>query len=165
MSLHYLIDGYNAIYKIPWLTKLALADARDALVHFIERERLQGSLKNKVTVIFDGQTGLFQDKKRSFVRVIFSENESADDCIKEILDRASHCSTMAVVTEDREIQIYARRLGAKVLTIRDFFGHSEQKGVSTKKKIKRTEIEGTARISKSLEHQINTELKKFWLKK
>ena len=56
MSLRYAIDGYNII-KHPLFTQQAakkIQDSRIFLLEFIRINRLCGSRKNKITVVFDG---------------------------------------------------------------------------------------------------------------
>ena len=58
MSLHYLLDGYNVIHQMPDLNRPALEDQRRALVHFLETRRPQGSSRNRVTIVFDGNANV-----------------------------------------------------------------------------------------------------------
>jgi len=130
----------------------------------LEVDRPQGSLKNKVTIVFDGQPGMFGGTKTDSVSVIFTEHETADDRIKKIVDCAVNKRNIVVVTEDREIQVYVKKLGSRVLAVRDFFGKAKKKQdfqESLKRKIGLGEDQ---RVSKSAEYRINNELKEVWLK-
>ncbi|MDP8265767.1 MAG: NYN domain-containing protein [Candidatus Aceula meridiana] len=164
MSLHYILDGYNVLNKLPRLIQKSLKDAREGLVQVLEVDRPQGSIKNKVTIVFDGQPGMLSGMKTNSVFVIFTENQTADDRIKRIVDNAANPRNIVVVTEDREIQIYVKKLGARVLAVKGFFEKIKKKQgfqASLKRKRGLGEIQ---RVSKSAEYKINNELTEAWLK-
>jgi predicted RNA-binding protein with PIN domain len=55
----------------------------------------------------------------SFI-VIFSGNKEADTIIKERVSALSNARDGVVVTNDRSIQLHARKRGAKVISCEDF---------------------------------------------
>jgi predicted RNA-binding protein with PIN domain len=134
------------------------------LVHFLETSRPQGSIKNKVTVIFDGQSGIVQPQRNSFVQVIFSQGQDADSCIKDMVDQARHQRNIVVVTEDKDIQGYVKRLGAKVLSIKDFFKRSQGKAFGARSKGSSSHLAEEQPVSSTLAYRINAELRKIWVK-
>ncbi len=165
MSVHYLIDGYNVILRIPKFSKKSLEESRDSFVRFLEVHKPQGSLRNCVTVVFDGQPDIIGRTDTSFIKVVFTKGESADTAIKKFVEDAANKRNIIVVTDDNEIRFYVRSLGAKILSVIDFFDkvqNQEIKESQSKKKNKEIELKN---ISKTFEHQVNQELEDIWLKK
>ncbi|MDP8264991.1 MAG: NYN domain-containing protein [Candidatus Aceula lacicola] len=156
MSVHYLIDGYNAVHRIPNLLKDSLQESRNNLVGFIENNRPQGSVKNLVTIVFDGQPGIAAHVYGLIPKVLFSENETADEAIKRIVEKSDLKKNIVVVTGDKEIQFYVRQLGAKVLSVEDFF---------LRKLDNKRKVDFHKPIANTEEYRINQELKEVWLKK
>ena len=140
-----------------------LEDQRNHLVHLIESKRPQGSMRNKVTVVFDGQPGVYGGAQSGPVRVTFSKGDNADNLIRKLVDKAENKRSMIVVTNDRELQYAVRALGAKVEAVEDFLKKfAAQRGKSASKKA--SESPGK-RISKTQETNITDEFSKIWLKK
>ena len=122
MSVHYVLDGYNIIQQTPSLAVESLRTGRESLIQFIEIHKPQGSLKNPVTIVFDGQAGIGTPREVSAVKVVFACGESADEKIKRMVGMAGNKKNMVVVTDDREIRYHVRALGAKVLWVGEFLG-------------------------------------------
>ena len=168
MALHFILDGYNVIKQTALFADKKLEDGRNALLKLIESQKPQGSIKNKVTVVFDGQPGFVGDTGKFFADVIFSCNETADDKIKHLVHEQKNRKSIVVVTNDRGIRYYVRSLGAKILKVEEFLvkvfdSHSGKKKHGNSREIK---VKGSSKgISKTLEHKINSEFKKIWLKK
>ena len=77
------------IHQMPSaLNQAKLEDQRRYLVHFMEQHRPQGSVNNRVTIVFDGSTDVFGGMRSSAAKIIFSQGESADDKIKKIVGQA-----------------------------------------------------------------------------
>ncbi|MBI3314980.1 MAG: NYN domain-containing protein [Candidatus Omnitrophica bacterium] len=159
MSLHYLVDGYNIIKQAPALAEVELEQGRDGLLRWIDAQRPQGSVNNRVTVVFDGSSEHFGSPWAGTARVIFTKNESADERIKAMVEESSAKSNVVVVSDDRGITLYVRSLGARIMEVKEFAadlfdapsGPSPQKGRGKY-------------ISLAKAKQINEELKKIWLK-
>ena len=128
-----------------------LEDQRNFLVRFIENDRPQGSVKNRVTIVFDGKSE-FTSWTQSSVEIIFSKDESADDKIERIVSEAKNKKNMVIVTNDRDIQYAVRALGAQVKSVQQFLG----------KKIK---IKKASGVPENIQSEITLELKNVWLKK
>jgi predicted RNA-binding protein with PIN domain len=158
MSLHYILDGYNVIKRIPELARLDLRSGRAALYHLIQSRSLQGSLRNKLTIVFDGKEGIGSGNEGSGAKVIFSKGRSADEEIKEIIALAPRPATIVLVSDDRQLQLDCRALGAKRMTVGEFMGRAGGKARA------RPPAESTS-LSPSEEYKINAELRKIWLKK
>ncbi|HOW35699.1 MAG TPA: NYN domain-containing protein [Candidatus Omnitrophota bacterium] len=166
MSLQYILDGYNIIKQIPPLKLKKLRDGRDSLVSLIEIYRPQGSIKNSVTIVFDGQSGIIGYPNPLAVKVLFSSDESADDKIKRIVSESNRKKETIVVTDDRELQFSVRLLGAKILSVADFLAQAKgQGGEGPASKGQKPKAWDEKTISKTLEYKINSEFEKIWLKK
>src|SRR4051794_3573520 len=104
----FLIDGYNLLYALGRLTprsgRPALAGARRWLV---ARLRLGHGSGAGVTVVFDGKRappGTPGGEGSGDVRVEFSQGESADDLIEELIAAEPSPRTLTVVSDDHRIR-------------------------------------------------------------
>jgi len=165
MSLHYLLDGYNITNQISTLSSKDPEEQRMGLVRQVEQLRPQGSLRNKVTIVFDGQPGFLSQCKSSCADVIFSDGESADEKIKRIVVAAKNKKSIVVVTDDRSIQYAVRSQGAKVSPVKEFLAKRNKASSKEVLKGKKTVASRPKVISKKLEFEINSELGEIWLKK
>lgn len=161
MSLRFIIDGYNLIKHASFRdVPLRQADARIRLLEFIKRERLSGSMRNKVTVVFDGYCDLDEALASRFdIEVIFSRRETADETIKRMVENSADPRCIAVVSDDREIRLFVKSCGSRPVGIDEF--------LSRKDKAQRR-LKGREPLKPELNytqiHKINQELKKLWLK-
>ncbi len=93
----------------------------------------------------------------SEVSVYFTEYESADDRIKWLVEDAVNKKEIVVVTDDRDLLLYVRKLGAHVMSVGEFFSKVRSPGAPSKggaeKKV----------ISSTFEYNINQELEKLWI--
>ena len=163
MSLHFLIDGYNLIKRNPNLATKSLEDGRQGLVTFIERSRPHGSLRNKVTVVFDGQPGMYGLPSGNEVSVVFTEYESADDLIKTRVEEAKNKKEIVVVTDDKALLLYVRSFGVTILSVREFYQRGAPPRPSSKgggKPVERSKV-----ITSGFENTVNKEFEKIWLEK
>ncbi|MCX5681948.1 MAG: NYN domain-containing protein, partial [Candidatus Omnitrophica bacterium] len=140
----------------------AIREAREGLTHLLETGDLCGSPRNQMTVVFDGQPGIFYPKRTSNVKVIFSVDETADDLIKRLVEKAGSKKSLYVITDDKALGQSVRDLGAKTLSVKDFFGRTDQ---TKKMALKAKKFLEGKNISTMMEFKINDELKKIWLKK
>ena len=154
MSLHYLVDGYNIVKQAPPLADLPLEQGRAGLVRWIDAERPQGSINNRVTVVFDGSPEHFGNDIAGAVEVVFSRNGSADDHIKAVVEHSTARPGIIVVSDDKGITLYVRSLGARIMGVKQFApglfvspGRPPSKGKN---------------ISMARAKQIDDELKKIW---
>ena len=158
-----MIDGYNLIKRNPALASKSLQDGRQGLVSFIERNRPQGSLRNQVTIVFDGKPGMYGLPSAQEVSVVFTEYESADDLIKYRVEEAKNKKEFVVVTDDKQLLLYVRSLGAAVMSVGDFYKRSSSLKPTVKgggKLPQRMKV-----ITSSFEHVINQEFTKIWIEK
>ncbi len=138
-----------------------IKEARESLLRFLAKENLCGSPSNKMTVVFDGQPGICYPHKTFAIRVIFSSHGTADDLIKKMVEEAKNKKSLYVITDDKSLQQGVRGLGAKVLSIKSFFGRMDQ----SRQRLTRVKMLSQERtISKIEECKINDELEKIWVK-
>lgn len=156
MSLHYILDGYNIVRQAEHLFGSGLKDVRVQLVNFINENKPCGSSNNKVTVVFDGRAGISYLHDKGPVEVIFSQDESADERIKRMVESLHNPKQAVVVSDDRDIQISIRGAGARSMPVAEFL----EKGQPNLKAIKG---HPKAELSSSQVARINEELKKLWL--
>ena len=159
MSLQFIIDGYNLI-KHPLLAAQAKNSPSDrsALLNFIRFNKLTGSLKNAVTVVFDGYPDSYEPTSDTGIAVVFSRMISADDLIRKLVEESGNRKQMVVVSNDREIQSMAKMLGATVAGIESFIKYDK------KAQIARKNLESDPKLTFTQMQKINDELRKLWLK-
>jgi predicted RNA-binding protein with PIN domain len=163
MSLQYIIDGYNVINHSTFarLCDKKIRDQRAALINLIRAHKLTGSLKNKVTIVFDGYPhpldapGLRENDEK--IGVIFSRGESADERIKSIVETCPNPKTAIVVSDDKQIRLVVKYLGAAALGVDEFIS-CEKKRKTNKEDELKTELNYTQM------QRINEELSRLWLK-
>ncbi len=143
----------------------AIDEQRQQLVRFIEEERPQGSSSNDVTLVFDGRVGMGGPPRMSGTKAIFSQDRSADEIIKDIVNKARNKKNIIVVTDDRDVRYAVKAEGAQVLSVKDFLnkpGRGVRKSSELKASAKSNESKN---ISKVLESQITSEMAEIWVKK
>lgn len=117
-------------------------------------------MKNLVTVVFDGHPDHFQAPPQGDIRVIFSDGCSADDKIKLMVEDYFYRKNCVVVTDDKDIFLYARSLGARVMKVAAFTAVRVPRSSA---QTRGQETDGKY-ISLSRQEKINKELRFFWLK-
>lgn len=165
MSVHFILDGYNVVKQVSEFSEVAIETGRERLIRAIAKRKPQGSVHNQVTVVFDGRPGRNSPPGSTSVRVIFSEGETADDRIKDLVAQSANRRRMIVVTNDREIQYHVKALGGAVWSVKEFMAKMgdappERLGSRPVKVI----LEGKV-IAKTVEHAINQEMERVWLEK
>lgn len=142
-----------------WQT-LTLRAGRDSLVKFIKENNLEGSQRNKVTIVFDGKSEVLDSfLKDNKIEIIFTKGQSADDKIKNLVRLSKNPKEIVVISEDKDIKFSVRSYGAKVLTIKEFFKKDISNGHKPIEKTQKPEL------TLMQMQKINEELKKIWFKK
>lgn len=153
--MKYIIDGYNIIHKIDYLRDKRLRSQREGLIRLLEIAQAQNRRLKDLTVIFDGKANILALPVHSAVKVVFSKGKCADKEIKEIVQCSNYARDIGVVSDDREIRSYARTLGAKKISVKEFlkmvFASFGEQHIF---KLDETEAK-----------KINQELEKIWLHK
>jgi len=165
MAVHYILDGYNIIQQNSDLMRGSLLDGRRRLIRWIEIRRPQGSVRNRVTIVFDGKPNVLHAPINSLVHIIFTQGGSADDRIKQLVQKAQNKKNQIVVTDDRDIRHHVRALGAEIMAVEEFLARmSPPKPQQDKPGANRSKRGSGKDISRILEHEINREMKGIWLK-
>ncbi|MCM8785477.1 MAG: NYN domain-containing protein [Candidatus Omnitrophica bacterium] len=118
--MEYIVDGLNVI-KTSFLKKYekyGIESAQEFLINILERYKNKHSLV-EITVVFDGKfnASLYQRRK---IKIIFSNEKTADEKIREILENKKNRSSISVVSDDREVQEFTKILGSKSLRVDEF---------------------------------------------
>jgi len=108
--------------------------------------------------VLDGFAALGAGSTRDAIaEVIFSEEESADEKIKGLVERAINPRNIVVVSDDKEIRLFVRTKGAKVLGVEEFI-NPQRTTVIRKEEITKPEL------TSEQVALINQELKERWLR-
>ncbi|MCG2712635.1 MAG: NYN domain-containing protein [Candidatus Omnitrophica bacterium] len=161
MSLHYIIDGYNVVKQVSFLTGKKLSSGREGLVRFIERYKPQGSKRNEVTIVFDGKAEVVSPRMKTDIGVIFSRSESADDVIKRMIEKTSNPSQYVVVSDDKAVAFYCRSIGAKWLGVKDFIANT---GLKKRLRKKSSYEHESKELAEDIADKITADLTKLWVK-
>jgi predicted RNA-binding protein with PIN domain len=160
MSLHYIIDGYNILHH-PNLAPAnkEIHNPKAALLEFIKANRLTGSLKNKISLVFDGYPDASgKNGNNADIEIIFSRHESADERIKRMVENSSSRKNIIAVSDDKEIRFCVKAAGAACLSVEEFTHLKVRPSHLQKTDTRKTEL------SYSQIQKINQEFKKIWLK-
>jgi predicted RNA-binding protein with PIN domain len=169
MSLQYIIDGYNVINH-PLFSRLNKKSPHKetALLDFIRVNKLCGKLANCATVVFDGFTDLRNHGSlKPDIDVVFSRQDSADERIQKMIERAPQPKNLVVVSDDKEIAFFAASRRARPMSVEEFV--SRAPGIrllraQDKQGSKGQKDDAGPKVSYSEMHKINSELRKIWLK-
>jgi len=134
------------------------------LLRFLESQRPQGSLNNKITVVFDGKADIFGGMESAIVNVVFSKDETADEKIKRMVAAVGNPKNIIVVTNDRAIQCAVGASGAKVSSVEEFLSATtSKKNSAPKNQFKKADSK--KKMPRNLENKITSEMEEIWLKK
>ncbi len=166
MSLHFLIDGYNLVKTSPAFADKPLRDGRAGLIAWLTIARPQGSVNNRVTVVFDGRSDVFFDHPRGEIEVVFTQDTTADERIRMMVEDHPRVKEVVVVSNDKEITLYARALGASIVSIEQFTVGLKR---GRERSLKPHQVKKIAEVTKkNISHTqadaINKELRKLWTK-
>ncbi len=108
-----IIDGYNVIKKSETLKRLQLRAAREKLKVLIKHKL---SPKIKITIVFDSKQDLLLPyrKIQENIEEIFTQDQTADDYIKELISKSKNPKQITVITNDREILSFAKNKRTKL---------------------------------------------------
>lgn len=153
---------------MPALNSLKLEDGRRGLVRFVEANRPQGSVRNSITIIFDGKEDIWGSESSGEVRVLFSKGETADDLIKRMVSAGGLPGETILVTDDRDLGYYCKAYGVVLWSVAQFLEQARKTGKVLKTGVRdqggrRDAAEGKDIPSRTA-NQINAELSRLWLK-
>lgn len=115
MSVYYVIDGYNLIETHKEYFPGSIRNSRELLIDLIRSKKPQGSRRNKITVIFDGQPGVESPIDKD-VDVRFTSGKEADWYIKRLVEKHHNPRQIIVITDDRAIKRHVSSAGADTMT-------------------------------------------------
>ncbi len=117
--LSYIVDGNNLIGKISSLMNLQKKDkqaSREKLVYMLDRYFVQK--KANVTLHLDGHpNGRINSSK---MKIIYSENLTADEKIKKQISQSKSPRNNIVITSDSNLAQFAKVCSAKVISSEEF---------------------------------------------
>jgi predicted RNA-binding protein with PIN domain len=127
---HIMIDGYNAIFRIPALRDLANEDLERARAELVRRiAEAFRDRRERVTIVFDGNREVVAGRgsRSGGVRVVFSRPpQTADQEIQNLVEAAQGTASgkrrlnLRIVSSDREVAERARLWGAKAMSVENF---------------------------------------------
>lgn len=129
-----IVDGYNAIYKIPGIEALlddSLEAARKAITGLAkEYQRRDGGIA-EVYVVFDGK----DEHRNSFFNrpnQVFSGTGDGDRKIIRMVHEKLEKYHVIVVSDDNYVGNSSRAAGATVITVSEFYSAAVKKGRRTR---------------------------------
>lgn len=127
--LHHIIDGNNLIGKISSLKKLQVKDrqgSREKLAFMLQRYYSKRNVK--VSLHFDGYPK--EEIKIMRIKVVYSENLTADDRIKKEIEESKNPKNLVVITSDSNLKDFARKCSCTVISSGKFIQQIELKPAS-----------------------------------
>ncbi|HOV61890.1 MAG TPA: NYN domain-containing protein [Candidatus Hydrogenedentes bacterium] len=149
MAEHYLVDGYNVIYKDPSLRKILFQDIRSAREHLISR-LVDFSLMNRceVTVVFDGRhealpsgSSVVSVQAPRLTITYTAERQSADAYIERYVQRYPLRSELVVVSNDRGIRDLCRGMGSLTVDSVYFLKTLQEQADRARERLEATRME------------------------
>ncbi len=113
---HFIIDGNNLIGKMPALKSKDKTSERENLAFILER--YFSKKKNKVSLHFDGHQSV--PIKVSGIKIYYSGSRTADEMIKQEIERSDNQKNIIVITSDNNLKEFARVCSCSVINSEDF---------------------------------------------
>ncbi len=120
--MQFIIDGYNVVRTVKRYIQSRFAkikDEKQLLLELIKKYPLIASKKHETIIVFDGyddSKNLIRDFK---IKVIFSQDESADEVIKNIIENSKKPEQIYIISDDREIKDFAKIIGANTISVKE----------------------------------------------
>ena len=159
MALYYIVDGYNVIHSHRDRFPGSIESGRQKLLSLISVMRPQGSSRNRIKVVFDGQPGVSSPSEGGGVDVRFTSGSEADDLIKKLVAGSRNPKQIVVVTDDRAIKREVSAGGASTMTTGEFIQKLFEKTRKTKF------VHPESGFDPQQITGINKELEELWVKK
>ena len=155
-----VIDGYNAIHKIPYLLRImdkSLAEARAEITKLAEEYKRKCGGIDKVYVVFDGSDIYRNETSEKPAHQVFSRSGKGDEKIVQLVSRLSLGYHVEVVSDDNRVRNNCRAHKATVLKVSDFMRVVRKgKGRCV------TRRSGDVKLSADKAEIINEELRRHW---
>jgi predicted RNA-binding protein with PIN domain len=132
--ISYIIDGNNLIGKIPELIKIQRKEkqtSREKLV--LMMQRYFQDKKAIVSLHLDGYPG--EKINAGKIKIIYSENITADEKIKKQIEKSKSPKTTTVITSDSNLSQFARVCSCKVISSEDFAKQLNKKSTDEEQSI------------------------------
>lgn len=117
--LHFIIDGNNLIGKIPSIKNLQRTNrkaSREKLTFLLGRYFSSG--RNIVSLHFDGHEN--EAINITGIKINYSGSKTADDKIKNEIERSKNPKNIIVVTSDNNVAQFARVCSCQVIKSENF---------------------------------------------
>lgn len=125
--MHFILDGYNIIFKMSSLFPGNIKDSRAKLIHYIKTKRPHGSCRNPVTIVFDSSQVIIDYPIPPGIDIKFSHGITADDYIIKLIEKSLNRRLITLVSDDRELQFRAKHLDANSVGVEEFFKPKKNK--------------------------------------
>ena len=161
MSLQYIIYAYNIINHPQFRPRVRKSpNIQSSLADFIRLDKLSGSRKNRVILVFDGYPPYGEKMPEDEALVcVFSRMIEADEIIKKLVEESGQPRNIIVVSDDKGVQSAVRLLNGRISGVEEFIcGKKSLRSLDSRRQ-EREE----SKISYSEMQAINAELKKKWL--
>jgi len=158
--MEYIIDGYNLI-KSSFLReyeKRSVDYAKQALFNILSDYRRKHP-SVKFTAVFDGFPASMELLKNKKVRMLFSMDITADELIREMLEKSPEDNRFkTVVSDDRGVRDCGRLFGSGILTVSGFLEIVYPHAVKPKARQKKSQKD----VSEVNKLSIEKELRDFY---
>ena len=147
---------------MPHLADRPLESGREGLIRFIREQSPHGSARNALTVVFDGQEDVHWPAMNTDIRIVFSRGCSADDLIRDLVERSPDPRQIICVTDDRELALSCRHRGAQTWGVDEFVGAARKPSGRVKNA---ANDDGKKVVSARAAQKIDQELSALWLRR
>jgi len=121
-----LIDAFNLIYKFPdleiFMYENNLLDARRGLLNLL-KDYSRKRKHDKIHIFFDGkkeQGSMVVEDEIDEMRIYYSHDVKADDCIKLFIQKSLSQSEVYLVTSDKDLLHHSKKFGCKSFKSEEF---------------------------------------------
>ena len=151
-----IVDGYNVLMQMALKDKTLEGKRKRFISMLNKRHKIFGG----IVVVFDGKAEVddFYRRENLDIRVIYSKNESADDCIKSMIEKNKNPKTIVVATDDREIKDFAKMHDCQLISSSNLINKISPPPKETPKPIENKDVFVESEKAKI----ITDELKKKW---
>ncbi len=116
MRRHWLIDAHNLMHKLPHAGEAYSRNRLEGITVVLQYvDQFCRKHNRHAYLVFDGHPIHLPDKPET-CQFKFSGNKPADLVIRNILRKKASHNRWTVVSDDREVQRYARQAGCEVTT-------------------------------------------------
>lgn len=122
--MRYIIDGYNVIKQYHSITNKQLLNGKLSFLYLLER-KLSAA---KIIVVFDGFPKLGSRVYNFKIEVKFSRENTADDCVKDLIKNKKKREKILLVTDDRDLINFSKSHNVQVKKVEKFLKHDIIKG-------------------------------------